>query len=202
MAIENFFDDHPTITYTLDNGSNVQIVTDIFRRVILNEELINNTNFYETYDVVDNETPEDVSYKFYGTTYLHWLVLLVNNVVNPMFEWPKNQRNLIDLVEKKYGSDSIFTITKAKNSNNREVETFFLLTENSTHKNPIRLSIETNDENSMKQPIEFQESQNINDYVSNYEIEEEKFDSYRSIRILKQEYVSQIISSYKELVNV
>ena len=94
MAIDTFLDDFPKIYYSLDDANSIQIVTDIFQRIILSKEFSDNISFYEKYDIRDGETPEDVSYKFYGTPYLHWLVLLSNTILDPRFEWPLTENNL------------------------------------------------------------------------------------------------------------
>ena len=197
MAI-NYFADFPKILYTLDDYESQQVVTDIFKRIILEKELIDNTSFYETYDIVDNESPENVSMKYYGTPYLHWLILITNNIVNPKFEWPMSQTQLFEHVKSKYGGEeSIFTRNNALDAKGYRTETYFLLTEDSTHKNPKRLTFETSVENVSKQPIAYADSVRIKDFQTNYDIENNLNESRRNIKIIKPEVVQDILTIFK-----
>lgn len=201
MTSKTFFDDFPSITYSLDDGKSIQIVTDILRRVILSKELKSNSSFFEEYEVLQGETPEDVSYRFYGTQRLHWIVLMVNDILNPRFEWPLTGEQMFRQVEKIYGeTSSVYSPNRAKNIKGYVVETYFLLTEDSTHKNPVRLCYETTEINETKQPIEYAESDTIADFESNYEVEVINNENYRTLKILKAEVVSDIIREYKKLI--
>jgi len=198
----NLFQDFPRIAYTLDDYGSEQVVVDIFKRVIFSKEYKENSAYYEEYEVLHGETPEEVSYRFYGTQALHWLILMINDIVDPRFEWPVSEENLLKAVADRYGGEqNTFTINKAKNKEGYQVETFFLLSEESTHNDPVRILFESNDINSINTPIEYADSPDITDYVSNYEVEEIKNENYRNIKILKSEFVQEILSNYKTLIS-
>lgn len=199
----NIFESFPKVNYTLDNGETLQIVTDLFKRVILSKELKENNSFFETYEVLHGETPEEVSYRFYGTQTLHWLILMVNDIIDPRFEWPVSEENLLQLTSKKYGGDdSVFSTAVGRDIKGYRVETFFLLTEDSTHKNPIRLTFEPSEENPTKTPIAYADSNKISEFESNYEIEQQKNESYRNIKVLKAEIIPDIVQEYRNLLTV
>jgi hypothetical protein len=201
MISKTFFDDFPSITYSLDDGKSIQVVTDILRRVILSKEFKTNTSFFEQYEVFQGETPEDVSYRFYGTQRLHWLVLMVNDIINPRFEWPLTGEQMFRQVEKIYGEKaSVYSLNRAKDRKGYVVETYFLLTEDSTHKNQVRLCYETTEENETKEPIAWAESDIISDFETNYEVEVIENETYRTLKILKAEVVSDVIREYKKLI--
>lgn len=197
----NLFEDFPRISYSLDNYATEQVVVDVFRRIILSKEYQDNSTYFEEYEVLHGETPEEVSYRFYGTTQLHWLVLMINDIVDPRFDWPISEENLYKTVSDKYGGNkNIFSINSAKNKAGYAVETFFILTEDSTHEKPVRILFENNDVDSINTPIPYQDSIEIVDFVSNFEVEEKINENNRLIRILKQEFVQEILLSYKELL--
>lgn len=203
MATNSFFNFFPKTAYTLDDYASEQVVVDILKRVVFSKEFKENNVYIETYDVLHGETPEELSYRFYGTTELHWLILLVNDVLDPRFNWPLSEEDLVRQVESKYGgSKNVFTTNRAKNSNGSFVETFFVLLEESTHKKPQRLLFEVNDDSIPNTPIAYQDSLEISDFETNYEVEMLKNESYRSIKILKPELVQDVIESYKRLVGV
>ena len=199
----NLFENFPRISYTLDDGNTEQVVVDIFKRVILSKEFQENISFFELYDVQHGETPEEVAFKFYGSENLHWLVLMTNNVIDPRFEWPISEENLLKIVSSKYGgNNNVFTKNRGKNIKGFQVETFFVLTEDSTHKNPKRLIIESPDEDGINVPVSYQESETIFNYDTNYDVEQIKNESYRSIKILKPEIVQDVITNYQKFINL
>lgn len=199
----NFFSDFPKISYTLDDYESRQVVVDIFKRVILDKEYLENSLYFEEYEVLHGETPEQVSYRFYGTTNLNWAILMFNNIIDPRFEWPVSEESLYKITEEKYGgAQNIFTVNRAKNAKGYVVETFFVLTEDSTHEEPIRLIIENPTGEGINTPIAYQDSLEIADYESNFEVETEKNEKNRTIKILKPVIIQEVISNYKKLIAI
>lgn len=197
----NFFSDFPALSYSLDDNSTRQVVTDIFRRIVLTEEFKNNSSYFEKYEVLHSETPEELSFRFYGTTELHWLILMVNDVIDPRFDWPQSEENLFNITSKKYGGDdNVFVVNRALDRKGYQTETFFLLTEDSTHKKPIRLLYEPSPDNPIRQPIPYATSEKINQFESNYEVEQKLNEERRTLKILKPEIVDQIVTNYKNLL--
>ena len=202
MAI-NFFSEFPRTSYTLDDYQSRQVVVDIFRRVILSKEYFENSLYYEEYEVLHGETPEEVSYRFYGTTDLSWAILMVNNIVDPRFEWPISEESLYKVVEDRYGgAQNVFTINRAVNAKGYQVETFFVLTEDSTHEEPVRLLFENPGEDNINTPIAYQDSSLISQFESNFEVESQKNESKRRIKILKPEIMLEVVDRYKRMINL
>jgi len=198
----DFFEAFPLISYTLDDGDSEQVVKDIFRRAILSKEFIENNSYFETYDILDGETPEELSYRYYGTQDLHWLVLLTNNIQDPRFEWPLSNDDLYKHVVSKYGTEKdVFTINKAVDTKGNQIETFFLLAEDSTHKKPKRILVDLPESDQINIPISYKESDIGTDFVSNYEVELAKNESHRRIQVLKPNIVQEVVSNYNKTIN-
>lgn len=192
----NLFESFPRISYTLDDGESEQVVVDIFKRIVLSKEFQENSSFFESYEVLHGETPEELSYRFYGTQSLYWLILMTNNIIDPRFEWPLSEENLLKVVEDKYGGENnIFAINRAVNSKGYQIETFFVLSEESTHTNPIRVTIEAD---GINYPLAFDEPLDLAGYESNYDVEQTNNEINRSIKVLKPEIVQDILTSYKK----
>lgn len=97
-----YFEYFPLTLYTLDDGTTVKVVTNIFLRNVINDNIKNNLSLFDEYDIIDGETPEIVSQKFYRTPNLHWLILHYNDIIDPRFDWPLSTFNLIKYCENKY----------------------------------------------------------------------------------------------------
>jgi hypothetical protein len=93
-----YFDLHNVIKY---NGENV---VDIFRKNKIYSDLRNNPLLFENYDVRDRESPEILSYRLYGSTDYHWVLLLINNIVNINTDWTLSVRDFGNFVSNKYSN--------------------------------------------------------------------------------------------------
>jgi len=54
---------------------------------------------YIYYTVKNGETPEIISYNYYGTVDYWWMVLLYNNIFDPLYEWPVSDTDLEQYVK-------------------------------------------------------------------------------------------------------
>lgn len=116
-----YFNSLPLMLYTLDDGSSAQVVPDIIRRVVLSDELKNNNSLFDLYDVTEGDTPELVSYKLYRDSQYHWVILITNDMIDPRYDWPLTQVNLVNFCKSKYGSDNVYATHHYINSDGYEV---------------------------------------------------------------------------------
>ena len=94
------FDNYPVITYDILSPEN-QIVIDYFYRI---EFFYNfkkeNLKFFETYQVKDFETPESIATDRYQEPKYYFLILLLNNRVDPFFDWILSNDELLEYAQK------------------------------------------------------------------------------------------------------
>jgi hypothetical protein len=91
-----YFESHPLITY--DNKK----VVNIFKKIIPSNNYLDNTIIFQLYDVIDGESPENLAYKLYGSSEYHWILILINNIVNVNKDWPMSTQDFNVFVSKKY----------------------------------------------------------------------------------------------------
>lgn len=109
-----YFKDFPQFLYDFNYGDKVKtrVVLDITRNVRFKSELLENITLYDEYDIVDGETPEIISEKFYGTPEYHWVVMLANGKYDyradfPLIE-PVLQKHIADVYNPTLYSDDWF----------------------------------------------------------------------------------------------
>ena len=73
-----------------------------FRRFEINEDIFSYTATFNKYAVIDGETPEQVAQKAYGDPFLDWVILITNNVINPLFDWARSDNAVRKYCEKTY----------------------------------------------------------------------------------------------------
>jgi len=116
-----YFQKFPLTFYSLDGNKTVDVVKNIFLRTVFTEELKNNYSLYDEYDIIDGETPEILAHKVYGNSNLHWIILLLNDILDPRYEWILSQENLIEHVKSKYGAQGLNAIHHYENSSGLQV---------------------------------------------------------------------------------
>tara|TARA_Y100000593_G_scaffold8473_1_gene15624 strand:- start:1878 stop:2774 length:897 start_codon:yes stop_codon:yes gene_type:complete len=103
-----FFDRFPVTLYDVEKNGTQHVVVDILKRVIFREELKNEASLFFDYIIKDGETPEIVAHRFLGDTKYHWIILLLNEIIDPYFQWPMSEQTLETYTEKKYPGQAIY----------------------------------------------------------------------------------------------
>jgi len=78
-------------------------VTDITTRVAFLDTIKKNNFLTFEYQVGDGESPEAIAYNFYGDASLHWIVLLLNDIYDPIYGWHLAYEEILAYMVDKYG---------------------------------------------------------------------------------------------------
>ena len=136
--------------------------------------------FFDTYDVKEGETPEIIADKLYNDPQLHWIVLMVNNIVDRYHGWPMSGNQFLDYVNEKY-------LDSEGDPNPSGVHHYEI--EQSSGDTTVKINIGTdNTDYSSATPI------------TNYEYEEEEQNKKRQIRLLDPKFVNDFVDEFKELM--
>ena len=130
---------------------------------------------FETYDVKEGETPEMIADKLYGDSTLHWVVLIVNNIVDRYHEWPMAGNQFLDYVNEKYSNPSA--------THHYEIA-------QSSGKTTVKIDIGTDNTDYPTATI-----------ITNYEYEEKEQDRRRKIRLLEPSFIDDFVAEFKDLIN-
>ena len=79
-----------------------RLVKNIFRRVRIRPDMQHVAASFESYELMDDQTPASLSWDLYGNSHYDWVILLANDITDFYDEWPKAQRELISYVNEKY----------------------------------------------------------------------------------------------------
>ena len=193
-----YFTNFPIASYNLYGTANkdIKLVSDILVRARLIPSIQDESFVFYKYQISDGDTPEILASKYYDNPNRHWIILLINNITDPVYDWPLNYSNFVAYIESKYGSiatakttyhhyekvvtktDSV-TQTITVNKYELDYNTYTSLASSSTE------TINLKDGNTVK----IVTSKNA---VSNYDYEDEQNENKREIKILDRRYVSQI----------
>lgn len=105
-----YFDNMPTINYPLVVNGKTKFIN--ARNITVRAKFLgyvkNTQTAYLTYTIQDGERPETLAHRAYGRADLHWVILLFNEILDPMFEWPLSTHDLDATVEDKYPGKAVF----------------------------------------------------------------------------------------------
>jgi hypothetical protein len=149
------------------------LVTDIFRRISLNK-FKNNVVFLQTVTIPDGYTIEQVSDKFYSSPDYHWVIMAVNDIVDPRKEWPMGNSDLLAYCKKKYGETGIYETHHYRTADADEII------------------------------VDYDAADLANgdiEEVTNIQYEEELNDSKREIKMLDPKYLAEFVSIYSSLIS-
>jgi len=205
-----YFTNFPVVAYDFERSDLLnervsKIVSNILVRTKLLDSVSNLPLVYYKYDVVDGDTPESLAYKYYGSSTKHWIILIVNNVFDPFYDWPLKYENFVAFVENKYGS-----IANAK-TNIHHYEKVITKTDSVTStitidKHELDYNTFANLASSTTQTINLKDGNTVTivttkSAVSYYDYEETFNESKRSIKILDASFASAIETELDVLIN-
>jgi len=146
--------------------------TDIFRRVIVSDRYKNSAAFLLPYVVTEKETIEAVSTKFYGIPDYHWVIILVNTIVNTREEWPLTEKELLEKIAVSY------TNTPTTLYEYRDVETDYIVSTAYHTSNPTTTYA-----------------------VSILDYETEKNEAKRNIKVLNPSVLTEFVNDFYRTIN-
>jgi hypothetical protein len=102
-----YFSTMPNIYYDFPdkNGNpSLKIIKDITTNVRFLTRDLENYTMYDYYDILDDETPEIISTKVYGSPKYHWIIMILNGMYDYRSDFPLNYNTLLQYVRDKYGA--------------------------------------------------------------------------------------------------
>lgn len=179
-----FFEKFNKITYDPTGQGMGKEAVNIINSLLLKYHPATNTTHYFFYTVKDLDTPEVVAHKYYGDVTLHWLIILMNRMVDPFFDWALDSNKFQAMLTSRYGSGNetgLHHFIDLSNGNKRidEVATLDAIEYFDTNGHyPVNISP-----------------------VSNADYELELNDARREIKILQKRYVNTFIHQLEQLMN-
>ena len=107
-----YFNSFPKVSYDVKKNNHSQNVTNIMLRYKLTAALKSRPLAYYNYSIEEGQRPDNVAFDLYGISSYSWLLLLVNSMHDPNYDWPLGQRSFEKFLKAKYGSvpESLSTV--------------------------------------------------------------------------------------------
>ena len=182
-----YFSRIPKIYYDSMNTGQPKVVTNLMRRVAVRAKIKTNTLLFDTYEVKEGETPESIAHKLYGDSELHWVVLLMNNVVDRFHQWPLSFSQFNQFLADKYanadGTSNVdgvhhYEVAQSSGDTDTKIEVY------------SNSALYTGDG-------DFYGTATT---VTNREYEQNRQDELRQIRLLDPRYIEPFVAEYTKLM--
>ena len=157
-------------------------------RAKLKNIILNDIVAYFPYSIPEAERPDITAFKVYGDVKYTWLIFLVNDIHDPIFEWPLNSREFGTYIKDKYGS-----LTAARNV----IHHYEQIVRN-------RVEATSTTPAALEKTVEVDEASydalagNLRRIVYYYDWEENRNNDKRDIKLIDRQYVADILSEHSE----
>ena len=107
--MSEFFQHYPQISYDISGTKPVKVKTviNLMEKAKLKMMVKDDIVSYFPYSIMEGERPDHVSKKIYGNVKYTWLIFLINDITDPIYDWPLGTREFGAYVKNKYGSLAI-----------------------------------------------------------------------------------------------
>ena len=187
--MSEYFSYFPITKHDLTNVGQTIDATNVLRRFIVRASVQERSDVFYDYNLQSGDRPDVVAEKYYGDPDLAWLVLLFNNITDPMFDYPLFDRDFETYLKQKYGSipraQSIvheyrqILNEKSVQFDGTILEKRFVVVDESTY-------------NTL--------SEENRELITKYDYEVELNDAKRSIRLLDKRFLNQIKSEVEVIL--
>ena len=161
----------PTIDYDPTGSGDTKKIHDIITRIKVRDGIRERASMFAKHDVMEGQSPEMLSYNYYGDVKYYWTILLLNKMYNRFYDWPMTERHLREYVSDTYSDPgSVHHYEVAQSSGDTTV----------------KLRVESDAVGAAA--------------VTNFEYERELNDNRKSIMLLQTTYLSQFVNEYGKLL--
>lgn len=200
-----FFNKFPKIGYNYDGNKNRTQV--LLTNLLFRLDVLENVkgNMFSYYDIVipEGETPTTIADKYYGNPEYHWIIFLMNDISDPLFDWPMNYRDFQKYIKNKYGS-----LAYAKTTTRHHLKT---ITRTLSTGSVSTTSFEIGADEFSTTPAYTLNTFNLvsgdtlreeitTSSVTYYDYEQDENDKKRTIKLIKKQYLSNILNEFDQFL--
>ena len=104
--MSEFFQHYPQINYDISGLKPIKTkkAINIMIRSKIKSMVLDNIVAYFPYTIPEAERPDVTAYKEYGDVKYTWLIFLINDIHDPIYQWPLNAREFGAYIKNKYGT--------------------------------------------------------------------------------------------------
>jgi hypothetical protein len=209
-----YFRYYPRTIYAQDiEQDSIDVVTNLVTRFSFEKKFKENTSVFQKYDIRDGDTPESIAYKLYGSAEKHWIVLAMNDIIDPQYDWPLDQITLGNFVDSKYTANanvgqsglswaqsnihSYYKIEKRTTISTGDFKEDTIEVDANTYANISATTTTVTIPRGIQVKVEI-----LKEVKTYYEYEVDYNERNRTINLLKSEFVDAATSEFKRVIGI
>ena len=106
--MSEFFSNYPRIAYDISGTNSTvpdyTVAVNLMIRNKLKDAVEDDVAIYYPYIIPEGMRPDVLSFQYYGDTIYTWAIYLMNNIIDPYWEWPLSYKDFREYMIDKYGS--------------------------------------------------------------------------------------------------
>ena len=208
-----YFKHYPKELYTLeDRPQALDAITNICTRFSFEQSFKENTGSYYEYQIQEGETPEMIAHKLYGSSEQHWIVLMMNDIIDPYYDWPMNQNVFKSFLNTKYKTQGDAEMKTGAKWATENIKSWYITETRTNARTGVAIS-ETRevdqstwtDTNSSLDTLDLDDGTRIIIEVTkttktHYAYEVELNESKRTIKLLRGEMSGPVTKEFKKVI--
>jgi hypothetical protein len=216
IDMAKYFNYFPKTFYSANNNNTgLDSVTNITARFGFENSLKQNSSAFYKYNIQESDTPEIIARKFYDNVERHWIVLLFNDILDAQYDWPLNEKTLVNYVDAKYTANGSANtkvqtgLAWAMDTNN--VHAYYKIVTRTSFDGTQTIEKLKVDANTYANVTQSTNTFSLNDGTtitqvvtkekeSYYQYEVDLNDTKREIKLLKPEFVSSVEKEFKKVI--
>jgi hypothetical protein len=174
--------------------SDFVVAKNFFRRYQVNPDVFSYAVYFKKYAIEDGERLDTIAEKVYGNPFFDWIIVLTNNIINPLFDLPLSEDQLRKNIElnydNPYGEIKHYETYEIKNSQGNVVLKEGLIVDETFYSTPFKY---WNGSSVIQIP-----GSEVSRPVTVFEYEEKLNESRREIYLLKPKYLDGFLSDFRK----
>ena len=191
--MSEFFSNYPRILYDItgDNNTNPDytVAINLLIRNKLRDAVENDVTVYYPCVIPEGVRPDVLSYQYYGDITYTWSIFLVNNMLDPYWDWPLSYKNFRSYIVTKYGSVEKSQITPHRYEWIARSRVEQTRVQDAIPEYRVEVDYETYTSKSLEE----------RDIVYKYEWERDLNEAKREIQLIDRAYISSIQDEARRL---
>lgn len=150
---------------------------DFIHRWAFRKNIKNNVAAYSKWIVRDEDTIFSIADRIYNSQHYYWIIMMMNDMIDPIFDWPLEEKDLLPYVKSIYGGGDAFN-------------------------DPHHIEADASDDiNALPEGTIVSESYPLpKKIISNFEYEAKINEEKRAIKLLLPEYLETVLREKDEIL--
>lgn len=104
-----YFYKFPKFNYDLNGDGRAETeVMNFLHRWAFRKSVKENISAYSEWIIRDQDSLFSIAEALYNSQHYYWIIMMMNDIIDPRFDWPLNETDFVKYIKAKYGEENIY----------------------------------------------------------------------------------------------